>query len=60
MPLLDALGSKAQKALGQTSLESNSRWNVARPPIRQDYEEITNQETRQDWIGPKGIFKQAS
>ena len=57
-PERGALGSKAQKALGEIGLESNSRWNVFRPPIRQDYGETSNQETGQDWIGPKGISKQ--
>ena len=52
-----ALGSKAQKALGRGPGESNSIWFVARPPIRQDYVETTKPETRQDWIGPKGISK---
>ena len=53
-----ALGSSGQNALGQRA----SKWILsvleARPPIRQDYGEMTRRETHQDWIRPRGISNQ--
>ena len=54
-----ALGSEAHLALGKNTSPANSRWILDRPPIRQDYGEMSIRELAQDWIRPKGISKQA-
>ena len=53
----DALGSKAQIALGQKGPGANSRWFLHGPPIRQDYGEFARRGLAEDWIRPRGISK---
>ena len=57
-PAVRALGSRPQLALGSETAYGNSSSDVSRPPIRQDYGQMSRRELSWDWIQPKGILNQ--